>query len=199
MEEDKTTRRGTLNKTMTGEAKPDAVLDFWFSDDVASKWFMKDAGFDDAIRNILFPLYEAARRGELDHWTESPGGCGALSILLDQVPRNCFRDDPRAYATDAKARAIARQAIDRRFDLDLPAGQRLFLYLPFEHSETLSDQDLCVELIGKLDSTGDWLDYARRHREIIARFGRFSHRNDILGRPSTPEEIAFLTRPGSSF
>ena len=130
-------RRIMSNKTVMQAIWPDAVLDLWFSTGWAAKWFTKDADFDAAVRDRLLPLYEAARSDDLDHWMESPAGCVALSILLDQVPRNCFRGDPRAYATDAKARAIARHAIDRCFDRDLPADQRLFLYLPFEHAMQL--------------------------------------------------------------
>jgi uncharacterized protein (DUF924 family) len=122
-----------------------------------------------------------------------------LCVLLDQVPRNLFRGQGRAFASDAAARAIAREAIDQGFDRNLPQPQRLFLYLPFEHSESLADQDESVRLIGALDENPTWKDYAIRHRDVIARFGRFPHRNAALGRRNTAEETAFLATPGSSF
>lgn len=175
------------------------ILDFCFADGATRKWFEKDAAFDRAVRERLGPLHEQAAVGALDHWRESPEGSLALCVLLDQVPRNLFRDDARAFATDAAARAVTRHALERGFDRHLPQVQRLFLYLPLEHSETLEDQELCVRLVGALDGDPDWLDYAVRHRDIIARFGRFPHRNAALGRATTPEEARFLTEPGSSF
>ena len=120
-------------------------------------------------------------------------------LLLDQVPRNLYRDDPRAYPGDAAARAVTRRAIEAGFDRELGQAQRLFLYLPLEHSEVLADQEDCCRLVEELTDNPDWADYARQHRDIIARFGRFPHRNTVLGRESTPEEQDFLNRPGSSF
>ena len=120
-------------------------------------------------------------------------------LLFDQAPRNLFRDKVEAYALDPRARAITRQAVAAGLDRRLTQQQRLFLYLPLEHSEDLPDQELSVELIGQLDEDPDWLVYAERHREIVQRFGRFPHRNGVLGRESTREEAAFLTQPNSSF
>jgi uncharacterized protein (DUF924 family) len=137
--------------------------------------------------------------GDFDHWRETAAGCVALCILLDQAPRNLFRGDPRSFASDAAARAVTRHALARGLDRDLPQEQRAFLYLPLEHSENLADQEACVRLFAGLDENPDGLDYAVRHRDIIARFGRFPHRNAVLGRTSTPEETEFLTQAGSSF
>ena len=122
----------------------------------------------------------------------------ALVILLDQFPRNLFRGQARAFAGDARALALAKRAVAAGLDEAMPRAHRLFLYMPFEHSEDLADQETCIERMTALGSAG-YLDYARRHRDIIARFGRFPHRNAALGRDSTAEEIAFLKEPGSSF
>lgn len=190
---------------MTDANAVDRVLDFWFGPEGSAGrgadreiWWMKDDAFDSAVRDNLGALHERAAAGELDGWADDPRGCVALTILLDQVPRNLYRGTARAFATDPKARDVARRALDRGFDGKVPETMRLFLYMPFEHSETLADQQRCVELTGAL-SNGRYLDYAVAHRDIVARFGRFPHRNEALGRISTPEEIAFLKEPGSSF
>lgn len=151
------------------------------------------------MREQLGALHEQAATGVLDGLRASPQGCLALVILLDQVPRNIFRDQPRAYASDAKAREIVRHAMAQGFDRQLSQTQRVFLYLPMEHSESLADQDQCLALMGALDENPKWLEYSQQHRDIIARFGRFPHRNAMLDRPSTAEEKAFLEQPGSSF
>ena len=175
------------------------ILDFCFAEGPVKRWFVKDPAFDAAVRARLASLHDAAVDGQFDDWRETPAGCVALCILLDQVPRNVFRGTAAAFASDPQARAVTRHALAQGFDRDLPQVQRLFLYLPLEHSEDLADQELSVQLIGALDEAPEWLDYAIRHRDIIARFGRFPHRNAALGRASTPEEEAFLTQPGSSF
>ena len=123
----------------------------------------------------------------------------ALCLLLDQAPRNLFRDAPRAYATDAKALEVTRHALARDYDRRLPQAQRLVLYMPLEHSELLEDQELCVSLTGALDENPDWQKFAIQHRDIIARFGRFPHRNAVLERATAAKEAEFLSRPGSSF
>ena len=130
---------------------------------------------------------------------EDVDGCIALCVLLDQVPRNMFRNDPRAFATDGKARAVSDHAVANGFDLECTTDERIFLYLPFEHHEDMASQDRSVALFTERVGDGTTVRYARRHREIIQRFGRFPHRNAILGRASTPEEEAFLTEPDSSF
>ena len=176
------------------------VLQFWFDPalDAAqrnARWFSKDAGFDAEIRRRFLPLYEAAAAGRLDGWQADARACLALVILLDQFPRNMFRGEARAFAADPLARAAAYALLPHAGKL--PADEQLFAYLPFEHSESLTDQNLACDLMKNLDA--ELLRYALRHREIIERFGRFPHRNAILGRASSAEEIEFLREPGSGF
>jgi uncharacterized protein (DUF924 family) len=182
------------------------VLDFWFGregepgyGEFREAWFRKDPEFDQQVRDRFEALHEAAVTGGLDGWKEEARSCLALVILLDQFPRNMFRGDPRSYATDRKAQETAGYAVDRAFDRELPAFQRMFLYMPFMHSEDLEHQRRSVELFRGLGGEDDATGYAVRHMEIIERFGRFPHRNEILGRRTTPEEAEFLTQPGSSF
>ncbi len=175
------------------------ILDFWFAAGMAERWFARDPAFDDKIRGRLAVWHERAANGELDDWRQSAAGCVALCVLLDQVPRNLYRGESRAFATDKAARAITRHAVDCGFDRKPPQAQRLFLYLPLEHSESLADQNESVRLIGQLDEDPAWRDYAIRHRDVIARFGRFPHRNAAVGRPNTAEEAAFLATPGAAF
>lgn len=175
---------------------PDGVLEFWFSDAARPHWFVPSEAFDARVRDVLGPLHAQAAAGQLDHWVRDPRGALALVILLDQVPRNIHRGSADAFATDALALRHARDAVD--LGRELGEDERVFLYLPFEHSESLADQDRCVTLMAALRNPM-WLDYAERHRQVIARFGRFPHRNATLGRDSTDEELEFLTQPGSSF
>jgi uncharacterized protein (DUF924 family) len=172
------------------------VLRFWF-DEHAGDWFVKSPAFDAEIRERFLALHEQAAAGSLAHWAEAPRSALALIVLLDQFPRNLFRGDARAFATDAMAREIARRVLERGWDKPMTQSERLFVYLPFEHSESLGDQDLCVELMKDFDA--EQRQYAERHRDIIRRFGRFPHRNDSLGRQSTPAEIEFLKQPASRF
>ncbi len=185
------------------------VLEFWFSegpDSFRKAWFVKDDAFDDAIRRRFGALLEPAREGALDGWAATAEGALALLLVLDQFPRNLHRGTPLAFASDAKARAVARQAVvERRQDLFLTPTQRVFLYLPFEHSEAMADQDLSVALFEGLRDApqhrmpGGAIDYAWKHRAVIRRFGRFPHRNATLGRDSTPAELAYLAQPGAGF
>ena len=175
------------------------VLAFWFAPGMADRWFVKDAAFDAEVREGLGSLHEAATAGQCDDWIEDPRGSLALCILLDQVPRNLYRDDARAYASDAAALRVAKESIERGHDNKLSQVERLFLYMPFEHSETLADQETCVRLTAALDENPEWLDYAVRHRDLIARFGRFPHRNACLGRDNTAEEEDYLAKPGAGF
>ena len=170
---------------------------FWFGDEDRSRaeWWRKNEDFDREIRDRFGALYEEAASGALDGWRESAEGSLALVIVLDQFPRNMFRGDPKTYATDEKARATAEYAVDRAFDRELSPVRRSFLYMPFMHSEDLADQRRSVELFEGMDTAG----YAVRHMEIVERFGRFPHRNAILGRATTPEEAEILREPGSSF
>lgn len=185
------------------------VLNFWFGAPDApnygqsrQEWFIKNEAFDREVRSQLLGLYQQAANHELTAWQDTPEGCLALLILLDQVPRNVFRNQPQAFATDAQARAIAHRTIAREWDRQLLPVQRWFVYLPFEHSEDLADQNLSVDLFRQLPDNSEnqkTLDYALKHRDVIARFQRFPHRNAILGRESTAAEKAFLQEPNSSF
>ena len=189
---------------------PADVLEFWFGAPGSAEhgslrkcWFEKDPAFDAEIRRRFLALVDEAAAGRLDDWADRPEGLLALIVLLDQFPRNLFRDAPRAFATDAQALALAQQALAQGVDALLMPVARAFIYLPFEHSEDLAMQDRAVALFAALAQHGEafasYLDYAERHRDVIRRFGRFPHRNAILGRASTPEEIAFLARPGAGF
>jgi len=191
------------------DARVDEILDFWFGSPQSadygkerSFWFTKKLEFDQQLRDRFLSTYEQAATGELDSWENSPRSCLALLLLLDQFPRNMFRGTPKSFATDAKARAIANNAVSKGFDQDLLPVQRWFIYLPFEHSENLADGQRCVDLFSTLTGDPDsaaTIDYALRHKSVIERFGRFPHRNKILGRESTPAEAEFLKQPGSSF
>ena len=179
-------------------AEIERIIGYWFADGQKERWFAADPDLDADLRARFLPLVERAAAGELAAWAASADGSLALCLLLDQFPRNIWRGTPRAYASDPLARDVARAALEAGQDLAVAVERRPFFYLPFEHSEDLSDQELCLSLMAGLgDPT--MVDYARRHREIIARFGRFPHRNAVLGRPSTPEENDFLQQPGSSF
>lgn len=181
------------------------VLDFWFADATAprAEWFRKDPAFDARIRERFGPRVDEALAGRHDDWAGTPEGALALIVVLDQFTRNLFRDDPRAFAGDARALATARRLVAAGDDQRLPPLQRAFAYMPFEHAEDLAAQDEAVRLFTALAARSpmhaEMLDYAHRHRDVIVRFGRFPHRNETLGRVSTPEELAFLQQPGSRF
>lgn len=188
------------------------VLRFWFDDPANPNseygqerriWFHKDPAFDQQVRDQFLTVYEQARRRACDDWLQTSQGTLALSVLLDQFPRNMFRGMPRSFEAGDQALAVAEWAIAHQMDRALIPVERIFLYLPFEHSENLAHQNQAVALFQtlvqeapKLQST---LDYAYRHRDVITQFGRFPHRNSILERASTPEEITFLKQPGSRF
>lgn len=183
---------------MANRSPVDDILSFWFAPETKARWFEPDPAFDATCRLHFEPWIDEAASGRLDGWAMDPHGALAIVILLDQLPRNIWRGTPRAFAFDPQARATADRALGHGFDQELSIDERAFLYLPFEHSEDLADQDRAVALFEALgDAT--YLDYARRHRAVIARFGRFPHRNVILGRESTPDEVDFLKEPGSSF
>lgn len=170
------------------------VLAFWRAAG-PDRWFEDDAGFDAAIRERFAATYEDAAAGLLSAWEERPQSALALVIVLDQFPRNMFRNSARAYAADSLARAVAGRAIARGFDRQVAIPERTFFYLPFEHSEELADQERAVALIGETGDA-DSLKWAELHADIIRRFGRFPHRNAVLGRTTTPEEQAFLDAGG---
>jgi uncharacterized protein (DUF924 family) len=176
------------------------VLRFWFGEGqergkAHKRWFEKNSTFDTEIRARFLPLYQDLIRSAV--WLEAAQECLARIIVLDQFPRNMFRGSARAFATDPLALAAAKHAVERGYDQGMLAVERQFVYLPFEHSESLADQERACMLMRPLGD--DLYDWALRHKAIIERFGRFPHRNEILGRKSTPEEIAFLKTPGSGF
>ena len=173
---------------------PAGILAFW-RDAGPDRWYSRDDAFDAEVRRRFLGLWQRAAAGELSSWEGSDDGALALVIVLDQFPRNLFRDDIRTYASDPLARAVAQRAIDRGADARIDPVLREFLYLPFMHSEHLADQLRCVELFRKTGNA-DNLKYAEDHADIIRRFGRFPHRNPILGRATTPEEQAFLDGGG---
>jgi uncharacterized protein (DUF924 family) len=173
------------------------VLDFWFVQCTPRDWFTRDAAFDGRLHARFGALHERLAAGA-EHVPDSARGLLAAVVVLDQFSRNLHRDGARAFATDAEARRLADAALARGFDRDLSTAQRLFLALPFEHSENLADQDRALALVAPLGNA-DWLRYAQAHRDIIARFGRFPHRNAVLGRASTADELALLAQPMGSF
>ena len=195
----------------------ETVLNFWFggeTDDAAvakeksALWWSKNLASDDEMRQRFASLVAKAAAGELTDWQATPSGRLALILLTDQFPRNIYRDSPRAFAQDSKASAWCLDGIKREFDLKLRPIERVFFYLPLEHAESLVHQERSVKLFRELAESvsseqrklfDEYLDFAVRHRDIMARFGRFPHRNKTLGRESTAAEVAFLAEPGSSF
>lgn len=181
------------------------VLAFWFGDEPGERrkaWFVKDPAFDAEIRSRFLGVHAAAARGELAGWANAAEGALALIVVTDQFPRNMFRGSGEAFATDPIALATARQVLASGWDSGMRPVERMFVYLPFEHSEVLADQERSLQLfapLGAFEATADTPDYARRHWEIVKRFGRFPHRNAALARPGTAEEEAFLKEPGSGF
>jgi uncharacterized protein (DUF924 family) len=194
----------------TTPARPEAVLDFWFGppDDPGHRlprpaWFRKDPAFDQQLRERFGPTIEAALAGRLEAWASEPLPALAQVIVLDQFTRNAFRDTARAFAGDERALAAARAMVDSGQDRGLGGVQRQFIYMPFEHAEDLAAQEQALRLFARLGqdepALADLLRWAQAHHDIVARFGRFPHRNALLGRVSTPEEEAFLKTPGSAF
>jgi uncharacterized protein (DUF924 family) len=194
---------------MSGPAAPAQVLEFWFgtSDAVDPRWFGGGDAFDREIGTRFGATIGAALRGDCDAWATTREGTLALIVVLDQFTRNVHRGTPRAFAGDARALALARTAIARGDDNALPPLRRWFVYMPLEHAEDLATQDESVRRFEALlvdagphrEALAGALDYARRHRAVVARFGRFPHRNEILGRMSTADEAQFLHQPGSRF
>ena len=191
----------------TARALP--LLDFWFGapgsaerDRPRDVWFRADPAFDEELRRGFLAAHEDAAAGALAHWLAAPDSALALVLLLDQLPRNLFRGSPRAYGCDVAAREAAGHAVERGFDRLVAPVRRWFFYLPFEHSEDLVDQRRSLQLFASLPPDGDrdsCVAFAQQHYDIIARFGRFPHRNAALGRRSTPEEETFLLQPQSRF
>ncbi len=194
---------------MSSAVTSNDVLDFWFgapgTPDRGRRrdvWFKKSDAFDLETRSRFLLLYEEAAGGKLGAWDDAPHPLLALIIVLDQFPRNMFRGDARAFATDAQALAAAQRMVDRGWDLRLAPLARWFVYMPYQHAEDLARQQRALELFERVSADpalADVAQWARKHHDVIARFGRFPHRNSILLRASTPEEIEFLAQPGSSF
>lgn len=197
---------------MTDDAldpRAQAVLDFWFGSpgdpgygSARKAWFLKDDAFDAQIRSRFLALHAEAAARRLDGWRAAAPDCLALVIVLDQFSRNMFRGTPEAFACDSYALEVAEHAVAARLDAGVPPVHRMFFYLPFEHSESLAQQARSVELFDLLrgePQLADSIPYAQKHYDVIARFGRFPHRNAILGRPSTPDELAYLSQPGAGF
>jgi uncharacterized protein (DUF924 family) len=175
---------------------PRQVLEFWFSPRVRPLWFNSTEAFDQELRERFLITYEATANGALDGWATGPQGALALVICLDQFPLNMFRGLPTAFVTEAAALAVASDAIDHGWDKQLEPEGLIFLYMPFMHSENLADQDRAVALY-KAAGMQENLRYAIHHRDIVQRYGRFPHRNAILGRPSNPEELDYLASEGA--
>ena len=173
---------------------PETLVTFW-TDSGPQKWFAKDDAFDADLRTHFEAAHQAAARGGFPEWEERPEGALALLLLLDQIPRNIYRGSAHAFATDARAVEVATRAIAKGFDEKFETGLRCFFYLPFEHSERAEDQARAMALYEALGDA-EFLKYAILHRDIIARFGRFPHRNAVLGRITTPQEQAFLDGGG---
>lgn len=176
----------------------DSVLKFWFEECDSSQWFQKNDTFDALIEERFFDLYQQATRCELAHWRSTPRGRLAEVIVLDQFSRNLYRDSAQAFACDNLALALAQEAVHQGDDKRLKPIERHFLYMPYMHSESINIHQEALSLFSQ-EGLEDALQFEERHQVIIERFGRYPHRNEVLGRPSTAEEIAFLKQPGSSF
>ncbi|MFV5523102.1 MULTISPECIES: DUF924 family protein [Acinetobacter] len=174
------------------------ILDFWFSPETQPNWFAKSDQFDQSLKEKFGDILEQASRAELWSWRKNADGRLAEIIVLDQFSRNIFRDTPRAFAQDSLALALAQEAISQDLDKQLSPEQRSFLYMPFMHSESKLIHEFALKLFQRLGNPEN-LEYEIKHKIIIDRFGRYPHRNQILGRESTEEELSFLTQPDSSF
>ena len=174
------------------------VIDFWFEEIDSKSWFKKDDAFDQLLKDRFFETLQRASRAELYTWRESAEGRLAEIIVLDQFSRNLYRGSELAFASDPLALALAQEAVAQGCDRELSSEKRTFLYMPYMHSESLMIHDIAVELFTDLGRE-DNLKYEIMHKDIIERFGRYPHRNEVLGRVSTAEELEFLEQPGSSF
>lgn len=174
------------------------VIDFWFKEIDPSQWWVKDSVFDNTIEQRFKKVHQQAAAGELYIWRETAHGRLAEIIVLDQFSRNMYRDTPKAFAFDAMALILSQEAVNIGADKELTPTERAFLYMPFMHSESLAIHQRAIALFDQPQMEHN-LDFEIRHKDIIERFGRYPHRNEIVGRQSTPQEVAFLTEPGSSF
>lgn len=176
----------------------EAILAFWFEENGPEQWWSSDPQFDTEIRSRFGALHDRTVEGELHGWRDTPEGRLAEIVVLDQFSRNLYRDDPRAFAADGMALVLAQEAVRIGADQAVPPVQRQFVYMPYQHSESPRIHEAAVRLFESLEDP-ESLDFEHRHKAIIDRFGRYPHRNSVLGRSSTEEEIAFLREPGSSF
>ena len=174
------------------------VINFWFEETTRKQYWTKDDKFDDTIRNRFSSLHNKAVAGKLEHWRETAVGALAEIIILDQFSRNLYRGKPESFASDELCLRLAKDAIEKGFDKQLDIKKKEFLFLPFMHSEAKEDHEKAIELFSEKGLEQN-LDFEYKHKVIIDKFGRYPHRNEILGRQSTPEEIDFLSKPGSSF
>ncbi len=176
------------------------VLSFWFEETLPQQWFQKNESFDQEIKERFMVTYEMARKDLCTDWVKNADGVLALCIVLDQFPRNMFRDSPKAFETDDKILGIVKEGINKGFDSILAPVKRRFFYMPFMHSEDLKDQTRCVSLFETMKNDDPMsYEYAVKHFEVIEKFGRFPHRNKVLGRESTEEELKYLSLPGAGF
>lgn len=176
---------------MTASFTPEDVLDFWYAENMRTRWFSSTPALDREIRDKFGKLWEDAAAGKLGHWKNSPEGCLALAIVLDQFPLNMFRGEARSFSTEQQAVEICKLAVARGYEKQMAPDRLGFLYMPLMHSENLADQDLSVKLFEQAGLEGN-LRFARHHRELIRRFGRFPHRNTILGRENSRDELDYL-------
>lgn len=173
------------------QVTPQEILEFWFSEPTEAHWFIRSDDLDAQIKQRFNVIYEQAIAGELSGWKDDAKNTLALVIVLDQFPRNMFRGSPKAFASDPQACALSKFALDKAYDQVMDVKARQFFYLPFMHSEVVQDQERCVLLYEALGNDFS-LGFAREHRDIVREFGRFPHRNAVLGRENTPEETEFL-------
>ncbi len=171
--------------------QPQQIIEYWYAEEMRSHWFASTSELDNIIKDRYEMLWEQAAAGQLDAWKHTPEGCLALAIILDQLPLNMFRNQAKSFATERQAIEVTLFALDQGFDKQISRDKLLFLFMPLMHSEQLTDQDLSVTLFAQYD-LADNLRFARHHRDIIRRFGRFPHRNAILGRENTAQELAYL-------
>ena len=193
-----TATAGAAGKAKAGRATPKSVLDFWFGELTPQQWFEKSDATDTAIKEKFAAIHLALAREVPDIWRRDAAATLALIIVFDQFPRNIYRATPLAFATDGLALREARRAVDSGLDQEVADDRRVFFYMPFEHAENLADQNRSVTLIAALGNEV-YTKYAEAHRDVIAEFGRFPHRNAIVGRTSTPAEERYMERPDAGF
>ena len=181
----------SFDKTLSDDQTITSILEYWYSESVRERWFNSTPAFDEQITSSYESLWQAAAKGDYDHWKSSADGCLALCIVLDQFPLNMYRNQKLGFSTEAQSIVIAKYAVNLGFDKQLPKEQLAFLYMPLMHSENLQDQTFAVDLFSNAGLENN-ARFARHHRDIVSRFGRFPHRNTVLGRESSTEELEYL-------